>query len=189
MRCKLTPLALIVAGLTLFSTQPAAAYTLLQVVPIIQVNQLYDDNIALSASRPQRDFVTTLVGGVDLGYHGPRRSGSFLYETVGEIFLKYPQNDTFGNTHFLQLSDRERINERTALLVEDSFLTGKVPGSLLMSISVENSAPSLNPQLALAILGNAPSTSNFANASLAHKFNEQWNAELGSKQEMLSTAG
>jgi hypothetical protein len=189
MRCKhMVPALLTVVGLAAFSAQPAVAYTLLQVIPIIQLNQLYDDNIQLSASHPEGDFVTNLVGGVNLTYYGAKRTGSFQYETVGENFLKYSQYDNIGSTHFLQFYDRERMSERTTLSIDDWFLAGKIPSSLFTSGSVAKSIPSLNPQVALAILGRVRSISNFAEVILTHRFDERWSVAVGAKHDMLYTA-
>lgn len=184
---RLTRIALFTLTFSIAVSPSLYAYTLLQVIPIIQLNELYDDNIQLTPSHAQGDFVTDLLLGAYLSYRGADRDGSFQYETVGEKFAQHQQYDDFGSTHFIQWSDRERLSERTKLSVDDWFLTGKIPSSLLTSGSVADATPSLNAQLALAVLARIRSISNFFDAELRHDFSERNAAAIDVKQEYFAT--
>ncbi len=181
--------AALVLTFTIAFSSPTYAYTLLQVIPIAQLNQLYDDNIQLTSSHHQSDFITNILIGGYLSYRGSDRNGSFQYETVGEKFAQHQQYDDFASTHFVQWSDHERFSERTKLSIDDWFLTGKIPSSLLTSGSVADATPSLNAQLALAVLARTRSISNFFDAELRHDFSERNIAAIDARQEYFATRG
>jgi hypothetical protein len=165
----------------------AWAYTLLDVIPVFQLNQLYDDNIQLTPTHHQADLVTDLVAGFYLDYRNADRDGAFQYDTVGEKFVQYSENDNFAQTHFIEFNDHEHLGNRTNLWLDDWFLTGKIPSSLFTSGSVAGTTPSLNSQLALAVLARIQSISNFGSISLDHKFNDRWTTSASIREEFFST--
>ena len=187
-RSRISIFALLFSLLMLAGAQRARAYTLFQVIPIFQLNEIADDNVGLTSTHPQADLVTNILAGIYADYRGPARDGHFEYETIGEVFAKESKDDNFGGTQFFQMSDHEHLSQRTTLSMNDWFLTGKIPSSLLTSGSVANATPSLNAQIALAILATIPSDSNLFAADLRHNFTEQWSDDLHVRQEFFSTA-
>jgi hypothetical protein len=187
-RPRISIFALLFSLLMLAGPQRARAYTLFQVIPIFQLNEIADDNVGLTSTHAQADLVTNILAGIYADYRGPARDGSFEYETIGEVFAKESKDDNFGGTQFFQMSDHEHLSQRTTLSMNDWFLTGKIPSSLLTSGSVSNASPTLNSQLALAILATIPSVSNLFTADLRHDFTEKWSDDLHVRQEFFQTA-
>src|ERR1700685_3353121 len=140
----------------------ANAYTLLQLVPVVQFNQLYDDNIELSSTNKKGDFISNIVLGFYLNWTGPERNGSFQYETIGELFLNYQKYDNFGQTHYFEMHDQEHLSDTTTIDLDNWFLTGKTPRSFFVSGGALTAPQTLNSQLALAILAKVDSLDDVA---------------------------
>lgn len=180
-------IALVVFVLLFGSNRTAYAFTLLQGSPILQVSQIYDDNTQLSPSKAQADLVTDIVLGFNLNYSGSDRSGSFEYETLVETFLRHQANDNFLSTHLLEFKDLESLSNTTTLNLYDSFLASQSASALFSVMPMTEATPTLNSQIAAAVLVGTSSTGNVADARLDHRFGEQTAVEAELHEEYLNT--
>src|SRR5271156_1696527 len=187
-RLRITILALLFSLLAVTAPPHAGAYTLFRVFPILQVNEIADDNVGLTPTHHEADLVTDILVGLYADYRGPERDGHFEFETIGEVFAKESQNDNFGGTQFLQWTDREHLSQSSTFSMNDWLLRGKTPSSLLTSGPVGDATPTLNSQLALAVLATVPSVSNLFTADLRHEFTEKWSDDIDARQEVFSTS-
>jgi hypothetical protein len=166
----------------------ANAYTLLQFIPVIQLNQLYDDNINLASTNKKGDFISNLLLGFYLNWTGPERSGSFQYETIGELFLNYQKYDNFGQTHYFEMHDQEHLSDTTTVDLDNWFLTGKTPRSFFVSGGALTAPQTLNSQLALAILAKVDSLDDVADINIRHRWNEESAVSAELQEEYFATS-
>jgi hypothetical protein len=165
----------------------ANAYTLLQLVPVVQFNQLYDDNIELSSTNKKGDFISNIVLGFYLNWTGPERNGSFQYETIGELFLNYQKYDNFGQTHYFEMHDHEHLSDATTLDLDNWFLTGKTPRSFFVSGGALTAPQTLNSQLALAILAKVQSLDDVVDVDIRHRWTEESALSAELQEEYFAT--
>jgi hypothetical protein len=184
LRLRLFTIVLIVL---LIAPERAPAYSLMRLIPVLQVNQLYDDNIALSSTNKKADLISNVLLGFYIRWNGPERTGSFQYETTGQLFLNYQNHDNFAETHYFETHDLEHLSNTTTLELDNWFLTGKTPRSFFVSGGAHSAPQTLNSQVALAILANVHSLDDVADAQLRHRWSENSAISAEVQEEYFAT--
>ena len=161
---------------------PASAETIFRLDPFVQISEMFDSNIGLSAKNPQKDLVTNALLGFNLEFGNNQQIGELQYMSALQKFAEHPERDDFGSTQYARLSDRIRVTPSTTLSVSDYFLRAGASSGLLTGLN-----PTLSPQFAVAILSNEQSVSNYGEFSLTHQSSERWSTSLRVNQSYFES--
>ena len=155
----------------------ARGATVFSLYPILQVTEGYSDNITLAATHHLADFVTTEVAGFSLNFGGEARTGSLQYDTVFQSFATHAQFNSYAGTNFVTLADQETLSPELAMYINDSVVSGKITGGLLVG-----NTGAVSAQVAQAALANSPTESNNFNLQFNRKIGPRWTATFGVTQ-------
>jgi len=179
----LLAIAVIITSVPLLGYTPARPESLIKVTPILQVQQMYDDNIRSSAVNPEGDFITNALLGFQLDLLGGARNGSFKYETNAQMFASHPSLNNIGETNFINLNGQENLSPVSSVSLTDSFVMANNSTGLLNGAG----AASLNSQVALAAINNTSTASNSFSVQYNRQLNERWSTSFTLEQEFFSS--
>lgn len=160
--------------------QTAPTFTL---DPFIQVSEMFDDNVALTANGHHKDLVTNALLGCKLSFTSDGQRAELNVLTALQKFAEHPQLDDFGNTDIARFNDEIRLTPSTTARVDNSFVRASASSGLLTGMD-----PTLSPQFAVAILSNAQSVSNFVDATLTHQSSELWSTLIRINQSFFESS-
>src|ERR1700693_2523664 len=92
--------------------------------PMLEIDQIYDNNVDLTPTHRKGDFVTAETFGATLEAATASRDFFLTYQTYLLEYASYAGHDRFGNNHFANLRDDERLSPATSLSITDSLLVG-----------------------------------------------------------------
>jgi hypothetical protein len=161
---------------------PVSAETVFRLDPFIQVSEMFDDNVGLTAKNRQKDLVTNSLLGFDLNFDSNQQFGRLQYLGAFQKFAEHPEHDEFGSTQSANFSDQIKVTPSTTLSVADSFIRAGASSGLLIGLN-----PTLSPQLAVALLSNQQSVGNYGEFSLNHQWSERWSTSLRVNQSYFES--
>src|SRR6266852_735571 len=176
-------IALIITSVPLLGYTRVRPESLIKVTPILQLQQVYDDNIRSSPVNPEGDFITNTLLGFQLDLRGGARSGSFQYETNAQMFASHPSLNNIGETNFITLNGQEILSPMSSVSLTDSFVMANNSTGLLNGTA----AASLNSQVALAAINNTSTASNVFSVQVNRQLNERWSTSFTLEQEFFSS--
>src|SRR6266849_11071567 len=94
-------IALIITSIPLLGYARARSESLIKVTPILQIQQVYDDNIRSSPVNPEGDFITNTLLGFQLDLLGGGRIIKKKNETNEQMFASHPSLNNIGETNFI----------------------------------------------------------------------------------------
>ena len=168
-------------GLSLCAASRARSATLLNLYPILDVSEGYNDNIALTANKHKGDFLTTVLAGFTLDFGGGSRNGAFEYDTLFQTYAGHSQFNSYAGTNFLSLSDHETLSPTLNLNLSDSAVIGSITGGVLAS-----NAGAVSSQVAQSAIGNTSGVSNDFNLQLDQRLGDFVTASLSAQQDFSS---
>src|SRR5262245_419064 len=117
-----------------FPTLPPFGNQRLLLVPFLSVGERYDDNIFLTPSPKENDFITIPAGGVRLRYVPSRATfGSFDYRVGGEIFARHSDQNAISNQGELRFASQ--LNPFLSFDVRDTFISTTEPQQKFVGIN------------------------------------------------------
>jgi len=183
----LLAIALIITSVPLLGYTRVRPESLIKVTPILQLQQVYDDNIRSSPVNPEGDFITNTLLGFQLDLLGGARSGSFQYETNAQMFASHPSLNNIGETNFITLNGQEKLSPGSSVSLTDyALIANNSTGAALNGINGTAAGASSNSQLALAAINNTNTASNFFNVQLNRQLNERWSTSFKLQQDFLT---
>jgi len=117
----------------------------LTLTPFLSVGERYDDNIFLTESQKESDFITIPAAGIRLRYApSPATFGSFDYRIDGEIFAKHTEENAISQQGDLRFASQ--INPSLLLNISDSFISTPEPLQKFLSIDQATGLRTLSQQ-------------------------------------------
>jgi hypothetical protein len=161
---------------------PASAEMVYRLDPFVQISEMFDDNIGMSAKDRQKDLVTNALLGFNLNFGSGQQIGKLEYLGALQKFAEHPEHDEFGSTQYAQFNDQIKVTPSTTLNVSDSFVRAGASSGLLTGLN-----PTLSPQFAAAILSNQKSVGNYGEFSITHQSSERWSTLLHVNQSYFES--
>jgi hypothetical protein len=91
-----------------------------QAEPSLSVAEEYDDNIGLSGTLKNHDYITMLTPRIALSYKGVRADSSLSYEAVAEFYKEHSELNTV--KHIGNFMSRYQLSQTAELKVQDGFV-------------------------------------------------------------------
>jgi hypothetical protein len=178
--CRLFICMVIVLVLPIARVARAAEFSLW---PYAEIDEAYDDNVKETSSNKKGDFLTVESFGATLEAETADRTFFLTYTTLMIEHVSYPNEDSFGQDHYVGLQDTERLSANTTLSITNSFLIGNsVSGGIVTS-----GATPIGSQLLSSILYKSGTLSNTFAANLFSKFSDSFTWSANVHQNYFST--
>lgn len=138
------------------------------VTPRLTVGEQFTDNVFLSASDEEYDFITTVSPGVTTGIEGRSAGATLSYDPEKSFYARLSEMDTF--RHRASFAGWKELSRRTRIDVSDAFLYTEDP------LDLEEFVVRRDRQ---------PYHTNSASVNLTHQFGEEDSFEIGYTYRML----
>jgi hypothetical protein len=144
--------------------------------PMAELDEIYDNNIDLTPTNRKGDFVTAETFGATLEADTAVRDIFLTYQTQMLEYASYPGHDSFGNSHFANLRDYEKLSPATTLSISDNLLVGNAASNGIM---VGGAAP-IGTQLMHSLFYQSSTLSNNLGIDLFSNYNNsfRWTANV-----------
>jgi hypothetical protein len=120
---RLKSILLILVSFTIFL--PCEGYTKWSLTPRFYVEERYDDNLFLTESNKESDFITTIAPGINFLYETPTAEINLDYELQRFFYDKYSELDFTG--HRLRTTARKDFGPRFSAGIREFFLVSEDP--------------------------------------------------------------
>jgi hypothetical protein len=167
------PCCLAVMVLTAANPADAAEYSLW---PMMELDEIYDNNVDLTPTHRKGDFVTAGTFGATLEAATAARDFYLTYQTYLLKYSSYAGHDRFGNNHYASLRDDERLSPTTTLSINDSLLVGNAVSNGILA----NGAAPIGAQLMQSLFYRSSILSNYVAIDAFSRYSEsfRWTANL-----------
>lgn len=161
--------------LFLLFASPSFAFQI-NFTPRISVNEEYTDNLLLSDTNEEHDYITTVSPGFTIEALGKNSGATVSYDPSYSFYDRHSENDTL--RHNARFSGWAEITKNTRLDVSDSFLRTEDPltDADIVALQVEDATAQLDNTIRKS--RNTYYT-NSAAVNLTHKFGETDFFKLG----------
>lgn len=151
--------------------------------PMVEFDQIYDNNVNLTPTNRKGDFVTVESFGATLEAEMAARDIFLTYQTQLLEYASYAGHDSFGNSHFANFTDDEKLSPTTTLSVSENLLVGNAASD---GILVGGAAP-LGTQLMQSLFYNSSTLSNNLAINLFSNYNDSFRWTANVHQNLFST--
>lgn len=151
--------------------------------PMAELDEIYDNNVNLTPTNRKGDFVTAETFGATLETSTVPRDIFLTYQTQLLEYASYAGHDSFGSSHFANLTDDEKLSPTTSLSVSENLLVGNAASD---GILVGGAAP-LGTQLMQSLFYKSSTLSNNFALNYFSSYNDlfRWTANV--HQNLFST--
>ncbi len=151
--------------------------------PMAELDEIYDSNVNLTPTNRKGDFVTAETFGATLEASTAARDFFLTYQTHLLEYASYPGHDRFGNNHFANLRDDEKLSPATTLSISDSLLVGNaVSGSILA-----NGATPIGTQLMQSLFYRSSTLINYFGIDLFSRYSNSFTWTANIHQNLFAT--
>jgi len=116
---------LLPATMVLVALSPALVHARWSFTPRLYIEEQYDDNLFLTETDEQDDFITTISPGVDLKYETPTELLDLDYEFRSSFYKDFPELDFAGHRGWLEA--RKDFGPRFSAGISDLFVRSEDP--------------------------------------------------------------
>jgi hypothetical protein len=144
--------------------------------PMLEIDQIYDNNVDLTPTHRKGDFVTAETFGATLEAATATRDFFLTYQTYLLEYASYAGHDRFGNNHFANLRDDERLSPATSLSITDSLLVGNAVSNGILA----NGATPIGTQLMQSLFYRSSVLSNYFAMDVFSRYSDsfRWTANI-----------
>ena len=144
--------------------------------PMMELDEIYDNNVDLTPKHRKGDFVTAETFGATLEAATAARDFFLTYQTYLLKYTSYAGHDRFGNNHFVNLRDDERLTPATTLSITDSLLVGNAVSNGILA----NGATPIGTQLMQSLFYRSSILSNYYAIDAFSRYSEssRWTANI-----------
>jgi hypothetical protein len=151
--------------------------------PMVEFDELYDNNVDLTPTSRKGDFVTSEAFGATLETSTAARDIFLTYQTHLLEYASYHSHDSFGSSHFANLKDEEKLSPATKLSISDNLLVGNAVSS---GILVNGVAP-IGTQLMQSLFYQSSTLSNSLSLDLFSNYNNSFRWTANVHQNLFTT--
>jgi hypothetical protein len=151
--------------------------------PMAELDEIYDNNVKLTPTNRKGDFVAVESFGATLETSTVARDIFLTYQTQLLQYASYAGHDSFGSSHFANLTDDEKLSPSTSLSVSENLLVGNAASN---GILVGGAAP-LGSQLMQSLFYKSSTLSNNLAINLFSNYNDSFRWTANVHQNLFST--
>lgn len=151
--------------------------------PMVELDEIYDNNVNLTPTNRKGDFVTAETSGATLEVSTVARDIFLTYQTQLLEYASYSGHDSFGKSHFANLKDYEKLSPATTLSISDNLLVGNAANN---GILVNGAAP-IGTQLMQSLFYRSSTLSNNLAIDLFSNYNNSFRWTANVHQNLFST--
>lgn len=169
--------------MVLTSASDACATAQLSLWPMLELDEIYDNNVDLTPTHRKGDFVTAETFGATLEAATAARDFFFTYQTYLLEYASYARHNRFGNNNFASFRDDERLTPTTTLSITDSLLVGNAVSNGILA----NGAAPIGPQLMQSLFYRSSILSNYFAIDAFSRYSDSFRWTANIHQGMFAT--
>lgn len=151
--------------------------------PMAELDEIYDNNVDLTPNNRKGDFVTAESFGATLEAATAARDIFLTYQTQLLEYASYPGHDSFGSSHFANLTDDEKLSPTTSLSISENLLVGNAASNGILI----NGAVPIGTQLMQSLFYQSSTLSNNIAINLFSNYNNSFRWTANVHQNLFST--